>query len=194
MFFITEFCKATTLPWVDLHCPQAGEAVFDANVNVDISAANEGTIRDITFLQQQPHSTAAPSEGVRAYATLHFQGAAKQHMIRHLRAPSGPLPDWCLPALTQCLSQLREQHFLLEQCLNEARTASASAEIQHRQQSKVHEKRVAQQAEKEKAVSKILLKTIQSRWLRLGRFLRASRASEQLESAMDKLKTPAPLD
>jgi hypothetical protein len=178
MFFISELCQEPTLRSADLHRSQQGQAVFDANANAYNTAEREGQLREITFIDNRPHSTEDAAFPQQRYATLHFQGAAKCHMANHLRPPPGPLPDWCVPVLTQCLSQLRE---LSLQSLN-ALSAPQVVTPPRR------EVKTAKKPKTDQAVIKLLGKLRTSRWLRLGQFLGVSRSSAQLQEAMDRLR------
>ncbi len=176
MFFIAEFTKEPGLRSADLNRPQHGCTVIDANANADTTKAGaEGILREITFSENRPHSTQDPAFPNQRYATLHFQGAAKMHLASHLRPPTGPLPDWCVPVLAQFLSQLRE---LSLASLKAARTqAKPGAKV-----------KPAKPGKPDKAVLKLLGQLRTSRWLRLGQFLRMSRSGAQLQEVLDRLR------
>jgi hypothetical protein len=179
MFFIAELSKDPSLKSVNMHQPQPGHAVFDANANAHTMAEREGELREISFVDNRPYSTEDPALPQQRYATLHFQGAAKRHMPSHLRPPPGPPPAWCIPVFSQLLSQLRELS------LQSLKPAKAAQPIQHVTLLPAQKK----EAEKaNKSVIKFLRKLRASRWLRLGQILKVSRAGSQLDEAIERLR------
>ncbi len=180
MFFITELSQDPSLRSADLHVPQLGQAVFDANANADRTAAGEGVLREITFIDNRPHSTEDPAFPLQCYATLHFQGAAKPHMASHLRPPPGPLPEWSLLVLRQFLSHMRDL------CLRETQLRKDLREAQ-RAAGALTRERIVVPAKIDKAVIKLLKNVQASRWLRLGHWLGFSRVGKQMQEVLERL-------
>jgi hypothetical protein len=180
MFFIAELSKDPSLRSADLNVPQLGRAVFDANANADKTAAGEGVLREITFIENRPHSTEDPAFPMQLYATLHFQGAAKPHMASHLRPPPGPLPEWSLLVLRQFLSQMRELSIEETQLRKELREAQRAVVTSAPQ-------RIGGPAKIDKAVIKLLKKVQTSRWLRFGHWLGFSRVGKQMQEVLERL-------
>ena len=87
-----------------------------------------------------------------------------------------------MPVFSQLLSQLRERSL---QSLKPANTAKAPQTMSQVTQWNSQKKEAGKA---NKAVLKLLRKLRDSRWLRLGQFLKVSRAGSQLDEAIERLR------
>lgn len=199
MFLLASFSFTTQLK---IGYGQHGQPEFDANFNYDIETRTklaDGHKR-IEYRKGQPHGLRPGNEKAIRYATLHFQGQAKEWMPEHLRAPEGTqLPsELILPLIArltrsarQTISEWKATVSAKQKVLDEALGVVATVRSQYEGQ----KERRADDARRLKAAYQAMAQAekkvesaARSLWVKRGTQLGLTKAGTQLQSALDHLK------